>query len=110
MKQCTYIVSLFLAIIVMIISFYPCADRYVSPINQVESVVDHVVKNQHAAHESDACSPFCACVCCAVSMDIMLTDYTLVVLMQAEIKEKTNLPSPFVEAVAYHIWQPPKLV
>ncbi|WP_255493673.1 hypothetical protein [Myroides sp. WP-1] len=110
MKQYNYIVSLLLAIIVMVISFYPCADRYVSSKVQTESAVARVIETQHSDDAQDACSPFCVCVCCAVSVDLTLPTYDLPVLVQTVSTEKTIVPYPFVESIVYHIWQPPKLV
>lgn len=110
MKQYNYIVSLLLAIIVLVISFYPCADRYVSSVPQVENVADHVTEVNHSSDALDACSPFCACVCCAVSVNISLSLYVLDIPVQTIRTAKTIHPYPFVESLVYHIWQPPKLV
>ena len=110
MKKYNYIVSLVLAVIVMVISFYPCADRYVSSKTQVESAVTAVAETQHGDDLQDGCSPFCACVCCAVSVDLTLPNYAIPVVLQPLITEKSILPYPFVESIVYHIWQPPKLV
>ncbi|MGG5576242.1 hypothetical protein ACPDHL_02725 [Myroides sp. C15-4] len=94
----------------LVISFYPCADRYVSSIAAVESVADHVYEAKHKADTPDACSPFCACVCCAVSVNISLPSYVLDAPVQTVRTAKTIHPYPFVENLVYHIWQPPKLV
>ncbi|WP_158963337.1 hypothetical protein [Myroides fluvii] len=110
MKQYKYIVSLVLAIIIAVISFYPCADRYVSPVVSVESVATALVEKQHTDHAADACSPFCACVCCAVSVSLVLPSYSVPQVEQLVMTEKTLVPYPFVETVVYSIWQPPKLV
>lgn len=110
MKHYKYIVSLLLAITIAVISFYPCADRYVSPVVSTETVATSVVEKQHADHVADACSPFCACVCCAVSVNLTLPNYTVPQVVQHVVTEKTLLPYPFVEPVVYSIWQPPKLV
>lgn len=110
MKQYNYILSLLLAITVMVISFYPCADRYVSSVVSTETVATSVVEQQHADDATDACSPFCACVCCAVSVSLTLPNYTVPQVVQLVSTEKTLLPYSFVETVVYSIWQPPKLV
>lgn len=94
----------------MVISFYPCADRYVSSIAQVEAMTDQGDEAAHSSDSLDACSPFCTCVCCAVSVHISLPVYALVVPVQLVRTAKTIHPYPFVENLVYHIWQPPKLV
>ncbi|MGS4344247.1 hypothetical protein ACKUSY_01355 [Myroides odoratus] len=110
MKNYNYIVSFLLAITIAVISFYPCADRYVAPVVVTDTVSTVLVETQHADHVADACSPFCACVCCAVSVSLTLPNYAVPHVVQRQIKEKTILPYPFVETVVYSIWQPPKLV
>lgn len=110
MKNYNYILSLLLAITIAVISFYPCADRYVSPVGSTETVTAAVVEKQHTDHAADSCSPFCACVCCAVSVNLTLPNYSVPQMEQLVITEKTLLPYPFVETVVYSIWQPPKLV
>lgn len=110
MKHYKYILALFLAITILVISFYPCADRYVSSMVQTEVASTEAFETQHKEHSSDACSPFCTCVCCAVSVNLALPNYTLPQLLLTLATAKTLLPYPFVETVVYHIWQPPKLV
>lgn len=110
MKNYNYILSFLLAITIAVISFYPCADRYVAPVVAEDTVATVLVETQHADHKTDACSPFCACVCCAVSVNLTLPNYTLPQVVQFQQIEKTILPYPFVEPVVYSIWQPPKLV
>jgi len=110
MKNYNYILSFLLTITIAVISFYPCADRYVAPVVTSDVVKTVLVETQQADHLIDACSPFCACVCCAVSVNLTLPNYAIPQVEQLQLSEKTILPYPFVEAVVYSIWQPPKLV
>lgn len=110
MKNYNYILSFLLAITIAVISFYPCSDRYVAPVVAADAVATVLAESQHADHDADACSPFCACVCCAVSVNLIVLNYTIPQVVLFQQTEKTILPYPFVESVVYSIWQPPKLV
>lgn len=88
----------------------PCADMYECTITAERkttfSASNHKDKHQT---ENEACTPFCACACCAVSIFFQpVTSYKI----PNDIFQKINFP---VQQISYTaqvflpIWQPPKL-
>lgn len=112
MKQFKSILNLFLSLIFLAISFYPCADSYagvlVSPSTESAQVTS--VQQADLDIHHDVCSPLCSCSCCAVSLTvadvITIIEFTPTIeILKAPIYRKET-----VIRMKYPIWQPPKIV
>jgi len=97
----------FIALLVM-----PCSDVKAQYVAGDHSQISMETKDSHSTDKDDACSPFCFCSCCQVTVTAF------------KIEPLLNIPSqvPFYffqkilfhkNNIAYqvydHIWQPPKI-
>lgn len=113
MKQFNNILNLFLSLVFLAISFYPCADSYVD-LNITQSTKSiHLTSLQQADSDIDhldVCSPLCSCSCCAVSLTVA---EVINVIDLSSVKHNHKIPSYHKDTVIrmeYPIWQPPKIV
>ncbi len=90
------------------LSCLPCGDIgecNVKPEAKIYTIDNHKQHN----HESEACSPFCICSCCATSA--YYTPFTKYLVSKVVFQsEKYPLYNVAINAEAhYSIWQPPKI-
>jgi hypothetical protein len=103
MKFLTIILSFYLLLLTAI----PCIDTSVdNTLNKTELSQENQDNHQH--NDSDLCSPFCACNCCATS--VIFQQY-LVQINYFSYIEKQYFPvsSGFFSVRLASIWQPPKI-
>lgn len=100
----------FVAIYMVLLSIAPCGDKddcKILPTQQTTiSISDH---NSTEPHTEEACTPFCSCNCCSISMMKTVPLYPIVVIEELLDKDKfySNSKLPKTE---HPIWQPPRLV
>ena len=104
MKITAFLLSLFFALLVAI----PCNDAVSFSTNSSTSVLDKNDTSRHA--DSDGCSVFCNCACCAFLMTFEKMNFQL---EGRKVFDKINKISDFQQnqilTVTSGIWQPPKL-
>ena len=95
------------AFLILCMSFNPCADAAV-----FQDHVEIVQLNKGDVHqhvEQDACSPFCACTCCAVRAITKDKSLSATLLHLNEVNYASKLASSTIE-MSISIFQPPKAV
>lgn len=104
------IISAILGLLVLLLSCLPCDDA--AAITHTPTTV--ITAQQPAAHNdgctNDACSPFCACSCCAgvvLPVPLLRLSPPAIVYFQSPFPAHcvSSLPEVF-----FPVWQPPKLV
>jgi len=103
MKFSAIILSLYLLMLVVV----PCIDAHADNVLHKTELSQKKQDNQNH-NDSDRCSPFCGCNCCATS--IIFQRY-LVQLNCFSFSEKQYFPvfSIFFSDPLASIWQPPKI-
>jgi len=100
----------FIALYMVLLSIAPCGDKKDCKIisNQFSyiSIADH---SSEKTHTEEACTPFCSCNCCSISMLKSCNIFPTKIKEEQRDKNisysKAKLPK-----TAHSIWQPPKLV
>lgn len=107
---------LILSLYLLGLSVMPCADEtqlpvYEPGIGPYLSTVHTASETSHP-HEHDACSPFCSCVCCAVTITTV-SRFLYSLLPTVEILPTDAVSFHYVSAYLadplFAIWQPPKV-
>ncbi|WP_410505319.1 hypothetical protein [Myroides phaeus] len=91
---------------------YPCADKYEHIVSTNELGFKQTTVQQHSDNtpHQDACSPLCACSCCAVSLTVAKPT-SILTFEATPISSKVNsIYQKSVDNLVYSIWQPPKLL
>ncbi|MEI9921035.1 MAG: DUF6660 family protein [Bacteroidota bacterium] len=101
---------LLLAVYVFLSALYPCrdSDLHEDPIeNAVAVVADH--DHSHSGLETDICTPFCICSCCAAHIKISTPD----AIDASKPEHNTKLLTIYIEhpffSLKNSIWQPPRI-
>lgn len=100
----------FIAIYILALSVYPCSDQETCADERIQGVTAvNVQGHDHAGNESDHCTPFCICSCCATHIQLQYAfDITLVNLVH-----NTPVATRYIEKPSLNnskaIWQPPKI-
>lgn len=112
MKQDNNILTLLLSLIFIAISMYPCADKYEHIVSTNELGFAQTTVQQHSEHTShqDACSPLCACSCCAVSLTVAKPTSVKTFVATFITSKVNSIYQKSVDNLVYSIWQPPKLM
>ena len=99
--------TLILSFYVIVLTAIPCIDTTVNVVLQ-NTELSHQTKDCDHNNDTDRCSPFCTCNCCATS--VIFQDY-LVQLNCFPFSEKQYFPvsSGFFSDPLATIWQPPKI-
>jgi len=90
----------------------PCSDVKAQPTVENHTQVSMNAENSHSMEKDDACSPFCFCSCCQVTV----TAFKIEPLLEIP----TKVPVYFSKKILFHknniafqvydhIWQPPKI-
>jgi hypothetical protein len=99
-----------IAIYILALSVYPCSDQETCADERIQgSTVVNVQDHNHTSEESDHCTPFCICSCCAAHIQLhYVSDITLVNLVH-----NTPIATQYLERHSLNnskaIWQPPKI-
>lgn len=102
--------ALFIAIYMVLLSIVPCGDERDCKINLgPKTTILNSNHNSGKTHIEEACTPFCSCNCCSISMMKSLPYFPIMIdetLLDIDIiYSSSKLPK-----TAPSIWQPPKLV
>ena len=90
-------------------SCLPCGDSKECDIKKSEAKISATDNHQQHKHDTEACTPFCTCSCCAVS--IVCTPFSKAQINKA-VSHSVKYP---IYNVAFNagahssIWQPPKI-
>lgn len=97
-----------MAFLVLALSVMPCADSGGAKDSKAKTEITKA--SQQPSHDdTDECSPFCHCTCCA-GFSINHTSTAITAIHSFSNDPKSSfLPSNVIE-VALPIWQPPRLV
>jgi hypothetical protein len=98
-----------MAFLVLALSCMPCADAGAAIKDSKAKTVLTKTTDQQDHEETDECSPFCHCACCAgISIN-----HTVAVISKIPAYFQSHkisfLPSEVID-IASPIWQPPQLV
>lgn len=113
MEKIKNIVPFLLAIVILLVAMYPCADKFFPTVNTNQQQEYAQITTLHnysdCMHYLDSCSPLCACACCAAPVTLAL-QITLVPPTHILPIDSTNTNYQVsVQDVDLYIWQPPKL-
>lgn len=105
--------TLILSIYLLGLSLWPCADELLIPDGQArQSMVSSATESEQSHHQHDACTPFCTCACCAVTITVaprfqysLLPTVEIVPIAVATFFYASAQPLGAITA----IWQPPQL-
>ena len=102
MKLFAYILSVY----VVILTIMPCIDMNEDTTNQKVELSTNRSDTQHS--QSDHCSPFCTCTCCASPVVFQNTtiQFEYYSIVQEYISE---YHSSYISSTHNSIWQPPKI-
>ena len=100
-------ISIILSFYVLMLTAIPCID---APVHDCMNKTDASQGNQHSHHQndSDRCSPFCTCNCCATSVIFQDVQVQLSCFSFIEIQYFPLSTGFFSDSLA-SIWQPPKI-
>jgi hypothetical protein len=102
-------IAFILAIIVLALSFVPCADSsYSIKSGKVKAELTKGPSQDNDMGHKDACSPFCQCSCCAGFTINHIYKSTDGISILTEKKLFSHLPTDIAD-ISLPIWQPPKL-
>lgn len=118
MKQVRTILTQILALIFIVISMYPCADKYeennvsvsytISLQTNIQTSTIEAARN--VTRHQDACSPLCTCSCCSVFLTVTKPS-SILAFVAVPINSKVNsIYQNLVGNLVFSIWQPPKLI
>jgi hypothetical protein len=101
-----------LAMLVLLLSCLPCADieAMPAPVKAGTELAGHQSPQQDRHDDSDLCSPFCHCSCCASYSVINLPVQLPVLLLPPECRSYNTHLSEDVIEISLPVWQPPQLV
>jgi hypothetical protein len=97
-----------LSLAMLYISCLPCGDRNECNV-RTEAKISATDNHQQHKHNSEACSPFCSCSCCAASA--FYSPFSKAPVNKIEFQsEKYLLYNVSFSTEAHNsIWQPPKI-
>ncbi|MEO6253431.1 MAG: DUF6660 family protein [Ferruginibacter sp.] len=104
MKFLFFLLSFFM----IYLSCMPCGDSRECNV-KTEIKMAATDNHDHDSHDQEACTPFCSCACCAVSVNFQqafYTKYQALNFQSFNFLNNAGLPSYNLHS----IWQPPKSV
>lgn len=104
--------STFIILYLLFLLTQPCQDVFASANTTVKAADEAVAVNLPLPTEEknvDACSPFCICSCCSISVGYY-SPFLLNPALMTEPPEGlvTSYKDPFLGSYHHSIWQPPK--
>jgi hypothetical protein len=104
MKNFAFILSVY----IMVLTAIPCVDK---PENEPlhKSEITQKSSDNHHHSDSDHCSPFCTCNCCAcpvIQQELAINFESIPFQLETFSSDLTNL---FISRPNEAIWQPPKI-
>jgi len=100
-------ISIILSFYMLMLTAIPCIDAHADTVFHKTELAQEKQDNHHHS-DSDKCSPFCTCNCCATSV---IFEVYLVQLDCFPFSQKKYFPvsSGFFSDPLASIWQPPKI-
>lgn len=102
MKFFAYILSVY----IVVLTIMPCVDIHQDTISQNIELLT-TSSNTHQTN-SDHCSPFCTCTCCATSVVLQNTVIQFK-CFPIDIEQLFEYDLSYSTSEYYSIWQPPKI-
>jgi hypothetical protein len=102
MKLFAYILSVY----VVILTVMPCIDEYQDTISQKVELTTNSTNTQH--NDTDHCSPFCTCTCCA-SPVVFMNNEMQIESFPVTQEHQFEYKSSYRSSEHFGIWQPPKI-
>ncbi len=90
------------------LSCLPCGDRNECNVKAVQTISATTNHEKHN-HDTEHCTPFCTCSCCATSVVHTDISYFMIDKPQFQSVKYPPLVSSFFPQITYAIWQPPKI-
>lgn len=106
LKKVKQIISAFLAITFLVMTFMPCADACENNAHKIELSIQS--PQDHHDEHNNACSPLCSCSCCSIQV-IEVHFPVLFFLTPTVIQTFSVKKQPFFSSFFSAIWQPPKI-
>jgi hypothetical protein len=99
--------SLILSFYIVLLTAMPCADELPGPIGGAASAVSaHKTDGHHT--DTDHCSPFCTCDCCATH--VITVNYIVHLECSDFIRfEYSEFSVSYISSSFAAIWQPPEI-
>jgi hypothetical protein len=94
--------------LIIYLSCLPCGDSRDCDATAAEKI-STAGNHQEHQHESESCTPFCTCSCCAISVfyaPLLKTHFAKIIFQTTEYP---NYLVAFNKEVYQSIWQPPKI-
>ncbi len=101
-------VAVIFSIYMLVLTAIPCIDSYYDVNSPYKT---ELTQENHASHhhnDSDNCSPFCTCNCCATSV-VFHTQMAQLTCFSFTAKQYFPVTSVFISDPLANIWQPPKI-
>jgi hypothetical protein len=102
------LVALFLSLYIVFLTVQPCVDHDLKPPGlQCQQIHATTPASESSADHHDACSPFCTCSCCSLSMAVsgpMALPPAIIVPQVLSFCFITGTESIYVQPV----WDPPR--
>ncbi|TCK80822.1 DUF6660 family protein [Albibacterium bauzanense] len=101
--------SIFLAIFFILLDIAPCGDQIDCNLDpgQKTTLVDSG-NHPDKPHTEEACTPFCSCACCSISIAGVDASSTLSAYIP-KTDLAINLATSFPLSAQFSVWQPPKI-
>ncbi len=97
-----------LSVYLLLLTAVPCIDAHADNVLH-KTTLSQEKQDNHQHSDSDSCSPFCACNCCATSVVFQIYQAKLNCFSFSE-KQYFPVSSVCFSNPLASIWQPPKIV
>ncbi|TKT93238.1 DUF6660 family protein [Dyadobacter frigoris] len=103
------IFKLTLSLYILLLSCFPCGDGLECN-GKDELKISASVEHKNHSHESESCTPFCTCSCCAASTFFQFSVPAVKIPKAVFAAVKFPLYADcFRPELSFSIWQPPKI-
>src|SRR5690554_5376148 len=101
--------SILLAIFIILLDIAPCGDEKDCDLNS-EQYTTLIDSSNHTdkPHIEEACTPFCTCTCCSISIVVVDASSAISTLIQ-KTDIAINLATSSPLSAQFSVWQPPKI-
>ncbi len=103
------VLAVILSFYLLILTAIPCIDSYYDANTSCKTELTQQNPDNHHHSDSDNCSPFCTCNCCATSV-VFQSQMAQLTCFPFTAKQYFSGTSVFISDPLATIWQPPKIV
>jgi len=101
--------QLILSFYILLLSCFPCGDRLECN-EKNELKISASLEHKAHSHETESCTPFCTCSCCAASTVLYYSSASVKVpKVDFAIIQFPHYADSFRPELSFSIWQPPKI-